>query len=151
MKRRAVALLGCCMAVVGALGCEARDPTPVGRGARIFVRTCAGCHGADGRGTLRPGLAKPPRDLTNPAFQGQMTNEQLRHSIRIGKGQMPAFGGLMPDDEIADVIAFVRTLVPPGSLPPSLLAPSALPPGVLASPSSAPLVSPPTAQGAPVQ
>jgi mono/diheme cytochrome c family protein len=68
-----------------------------------------------------------------------MSNEQLRHSIRVGKGQMPAFGGLMADDEIADVIAFVRTLVPPGTLPP----------GVLAPPSAAPLVSPPTAQGSP--
>lgn len=152
---RAVAFWGCWFGVVGALGCEARDPTPVGRGARIFVRTCAGCHGADGRGTLRPGLVKPPRDLTNPEFQAQRTNEQLRHSIRIGKGQMPSFGGLMPDDEISDVIAFLRTLVPPGTVPPGALSPSPVPPspappGVLAPPSNAPLVSPPTAQGATV-
>jgi len=134
------------------LGCEPRDPTPVGRGARIFQRTCAGCHGADGRGSWRAALIKPPRDLTRVEFQAQMSNEQLRHSIRVGKGQMPAFGGLMADDEIADVIAFVRTLVPPGSLPPSVLAPAASAagaPGVLAAPSAAPLVSPPTAQGSP--
>jgi mono/diheme cytochrome c family protein len=148
MKRRTVALMGCWLAVVGALGCEARDPTPVGRGARIFARTCAGCHGADGRGTLRPGLSRPPRDLTKPDFQAQISNEQLRHSIRIGKGQMPAFGGLMGDEEIADVIAFVRTLVPPGTVPPGLLLPSPPPPGALAAPSGAPLVSPATAQGA---
>jgi mono/diheme cytochrome c family protein len=125
--------------MVVALGCEPRDPTPAGRGARIFRRTCAGCHGADGRGATRAALIKPPRDLSNVEFQLQMSNEQLRHSIRIGKGQMPAFGGLMADDEIADVIAFVRTLVPPGTLPP----------GVLAPPSAAPLASPPTAQGSP--
>jgi mono/diheme cytochrome c family protein len=153
MKRRSVALVGCWLAVVGALGCEARDPTPAGRGARIFVRTCAGCHGADGRGTLRPGLSRPPRDLTKPDFQAQISNEQLRHSIRIGKGQMPAFGGLMGEEEIADVIAFVRTLVPPGTVPASLLGPSAPPPsppapGALAAPSGAPLASPATAQGA---
>ncbi|MEO8181612.1 MAG: cytochrome c [Deltaproteobacteria bacterium] len=146
MKRRAVALLGCWLAVVGVLGCEARDPTPAGRGARIFVRTCAGCHGADGRGALRMGLVKPPRDLTNPAFQAQMSTEQLRHSIRIGKGQMPAFGGLMADDEIGDVIAFVRTLLPPGTVLPNDMPPST--PGALAPASGAPLVSPPTAQGA---
>jgi mono/diheme cytochrome c family protein len=141
MKRRAVALLCCWLGVLGALGCEARDPTPVGRGARIFVRTCAGCHGADGRGALRMGLIKPPRDLTNPAFQAQMSNEQLRHSIRIGKGQMPSFGGLMSEEEIADVIAFVRTLVPPGTVPPGALGPA----------SGTPLVSPATARGATVQ
>jgi len=151
MRRCAVALVGCWLAVVGMLGCEARDPTPVGRGARIFARTCAGCHGPDGRGALRMGLVKPPRDLTNPAFQAQMSNEQLRHSIRIGKGQMPAFGGLMADDEIGDVIAFVRTLVPPGTVLPPDVPPSDVPPhtpGVLAPASGAPLVSPATAQGA---
>ena len=61
-----------------------------------------------------------------------MTNEQLRQSIRIGKGQMPAFGGLMADEDIADVITFIRTLVPPGTVPspqaaPAVAAPQAAP------------------------
>ena len=156
MKRRAVVLSSCWLCVVLAIGCESRDPTPAGRGARIFQRTCSGCHGADGRGSWRAALIKPPRDLTNVEFQLQMSNEQLRHSIRIGKGQMPAFGGLMADDEIADVIAFVRTLVPAGSLPPSVVAPAASATAapvtaapVTAAPSAPPLVSPPTAQGSP--
>jgi cytochrome c553 len=153
MKRRAGALSSCCLCVLVALGCEPRDPTPAGRGARIFQRTCAACHGADGRGSWRAALIKPPRDLTNVEFQVQMSNEQLRHSIRVGRGQMPAFGGLMSDDEIADVIAFVRTLVPPGSLPPSVVAEppagAAAGAGGQAAPSAAPVVSPPTAQGSP--
>jgi mono/diheme cytochrome c family protein len=83
-------------------------------------------------------LIKPPRDLTRrvSAADEQRT---AAPSIRIGKGQMPAFGGLMADDEIADVIAFVRTLVPPGTLPPRAAAPA----------ERAPLASPPTAQGSP--
>jgi cytochrome c553 len=160
-------LVGSCCALLSLLGCETRDPTPVGRGARIFQRTCSGCHGADGRGTWRAGLSSRPRDLTKPEFQAQMTNDQLRHSIRVGKGQMPAFGGLMGDEEIGDVIAFVRTLVPPGSLPPGLVAPpSAAPPPSAARTSSAaapatapsasapappPPVSAPTAQGTAAQ
>ena len=153
--------------LLSGLGCQGRDPTPAGRGARIFQRTCSSCHGADGRGSWRVGLATRPRDLTKPEFQAQMTNDQLRHSIRVGKGQMPAFGGLMGDEEISDVIAFVRTLVPPGSLPPGLVAPpsAAPPPGGVpsapsavppanavpapgAAPAAPPAVSAPTAQGA---
>jgi cytochrome c553 len=151
------ALVSCCCALLSVFGCQGRDPTPVGRGARIFQRTCSGCHGADGRGSWRSGLMTRPRDLTKVEFQSQMSNEQLRHSIRVGKGQMPAFGGLMGDEEISDVIAFVRTLVPPGSLPPGLVAPpSAPPPGAAppppsAAPATPPAVSAPTAQGAPVQ
>jgi cytochrome c5 len=163
MKRRRVtavlarcALVSSCFLLPSLIGCEARDPTPAGRGARIFQRTCSGCHGADGKGSWRAGLMTRPRDLTKPEFQAQMTNEQLRHSIRVGKGQMPAFGGLMGDEEISDVIAFVRTLVPPGSLPPGLVAPpSAVPPGAPpstgAAPAAPPAVSPPTAQGAAAQ
>jgi mono/diheme cytochrome c family protein len=126
--------------VAGALlACEPSDPTPVGRGRGIFQRTCSGCHGRDGRGTLRPGLSRPPRDLTNPEFQAQMSDEQLRQSIRIGKGQMPAFGGLMGDEEISNVIASVRSLVPPGTSFPG----SGGRPGVAPPATSAPEASPP--------
>jgi len=96
---RSALVSGCCALLLSVLGCEARDPTPAGRGARIFQRTCSGCHGADGRGSWRAGLLTRPRDLTKVEFQSQMSNEQLRHSLRVGKGQMPAFGGLMGDDE----------------------------------------------------
>jgi mono/diheme cytochrome c family protein len=101
---------------LGVLGvaCAPADQTPVGRGARVFQRTCSGCHGADGRGVMRLGLVKPPRDLTNPEFHAQVTDEQLRSVIRTGKNQMPAFGGLMGDEDLRNVIAFIRTL-PPGA------------------------------------
>jgi len=117
-------------------GCEPQDQTPVGRGARIFQRTCAGCHGPDGRGGMRLGLglAKPPRDLTDPAFHAQMTDAQLRSVIRTGKGQMPAFGGLMGDVDLTNVIAFIRTL-PPGARAPQ---PSATPPSAQVVPPHAP-------------
>jgi mono/diheme cytochrome c family protein len=122
MKRRPVAacgrplLVAVSLALLSAVttGCEPRDQTPVGRGARVFQRSCSGCHGADGRGVMRLGLTKPPRDLTNPEFHAQVTDEQLLRVIRVGKNQMPAFGGLMGDEDLKNVIAFIRTL-PPGA------------------------------------
>jgi mono/diheme cytochrome c family protein len=134
--------------VLGA--CAPRDQSPVGRGGRVFQRTCSGCHGADGRGVMRLGLSKPPRDLTNAEFHAQVTDEQLRSVIRTGKGQMPAFGGLMGEDDLNDVIAFIRTLppggrraAPAGGALPS--APATQPPGASSlEPSTAPsaLVTP---------
>ncbi|HTV20324.1 MAG TPA: cytochrome c [Polyangiaceae bacterium] len=118
------------------LACEPRDQTPVGRGARVFQRTCSGCHGPDGRGVMRLGLSKPPRDLTNAEFHAQVSDDDLRRVIRVGKGQMPAFGGLMGDDDLNNVIAFIRTL-PPGAKAPQPSAhppPSAVPPSALAAP-----------------
>jgi mono/diheme cytochrome c family protein len=119
MRRRAVVLariLSCICASWLALACQ-RDQTPLGRGGRIFQRTCAQCHGADGRGLQRLGLSKPPRDLTRPEFHEQATDGQLREVIRYGKGQMPAFGGLMADEDIGHVITFIRTLAPQSKVP----------------------------------
>jgi mono/diheme cytochrome c family protein len=133
-----------CLAMVA---CEPRDKTPVGRGARIFQRTCSGCHGADGRGVMRLGLSKPPRDLTNAEFHAQMTDDQLRSVIRTGKGQMPAFGGLMGDDDLNDVITFIRTL-PPGAKrpePPGVAPQPLAPPAPTPSPTSAAPSTPPSA------
>lgn len=94
-----------------AFACE-RDQTPLGRGGRIFQRTCSTCHGPDGRGIQRLGLIKPPRDLTQSEFHAQFTDQQLREVIRYGKGQMPAFGGLMADEDIGHVLTFIRSLGP---------------------------------------
>jgi mono/diheme cytochrome c family protein len=119
MRRRAVALwVLLALSAAGQLGCEPSDPSPVGRGRRVFQRTCSGCHGPDGRGVMRLGLTKPPRDLTDAQFHAQVTDEQLRSIIRTGKGQMPAFGGLMGDEDLSNVIAFIRTL-PPGAKAPA--------------------------------
>ena len=80
---------------------------------------------------MRLGLAKPPRDLTDAQFHAQVTDEQLRSVIRTGKGQMPAFGGLMGDEDLSNVIAFIRTLPPGAKAPPSA------PHAAVAAPSSA--------------
>jgi len=85
---------------------------------------------------MRLGLSKAPRDLTNPEFHAQVTDEDLRRVIRIGKGQMPAFGGLMGDDDLSNVIAFIRTL-PPGAraaAPSPGAVPSPAPPSALVVP-----------------
>jgi hypothetical protein len=89
---------------------------------------------------MRLGLTKPPRDLTNPEFHASVTDDDLRRVIRVGKNQMPAFGGLMGDEDLSNVIAFIRTL-PPGARAPQ---PSAMP-----SPLPRPSAVPPSARGAP--
>ena len=99
---------------------------------------------------MRLGLVKPPRDLTNPEFHAQVTDEQLRSVIRTGKNQMPAFGGLMGDEDLRNVIAFIRTL-PPGARAPQpspasgarASEPAALEPAAAESVPPSALVTPP--------
>jgi cytochrome c553 len=123
------------------LGCE--GGTPLERGTRTFQRSCSPCHGADGRkgSATVLGFNPPPRDLTDHEFHAQRSDEQLRRSIRLGKGQMPAFGAILDDEDISSVILFIRTLDPSaahagaGGAPPSA---SAGPPlGASGAPSTA--------------
>lgn len=80
------------------------------RGARIFARTCSSCHGMDGSAGALARMNPPPRDLSSPEFHAQTTPEQIRQVVRLGKGQMPAFGGLMAKDDIDAVVGFIATL-----------------------------------------
>jgi mono/diheme cytochrome c family protein len=69
-------------------------------GRKLFLKNCAHCHGADARGDEGP-------DLHNLDW----TDEQIATRIRKGKkGQMTAFDGKLPDDDIRAVVAYLRTL-----------------------------------------
>lgn len=74
------------------------------KGRETYELYCSVCHGVDGM----------PVDMTIPSFANgdrlfQMDQDLLR-SIRNGKELMPAFRGLLRDDEIRDVITYLRSL-----------------------------------------
>lgn len=73
-------------------------------GETVFGRRCVMCH------SLSPGVK-----IVGPSLYSEMrgpharTVAQVREVIVKGKGQMPAMGPQMTDQEIADVLAYVRT------------------------------------------
>lgn len=97
-------------ASLSSAACSRAPKSELERGAGVFARACASCHGLDGSGGLRPGFSVPVRDLRDAAFMSQLTDADLRAIIRGGKGQMPPFGALLEEDEVSTVIPFVRTL-----------------------------------------
>jgi mono/diheme cytochrome c family protein len=103
-------LTTCMVAFIAATGCHHPERTPVERGQGVFLRSCAGCHGPDARGTHPPGFTTPPRDLTDPVLQARLDDAALRETIRYGKGQMPPFGAALVPDDVNDLVAYVRTL-----------------------------------------
>lgn len=73
-------------------------------GRAIYELHCIGCHGESGQ----------PADPTIPSFANgdglfRMDSELLER-IRSGNQIMPAFRGLLSDQEIRDVISYLRTL-----------------------------------------
>lgn len=106
-----VLLLSVALSLAVSSGCQNRvDQTQIERGRAAFARICASCHGFDGKGGMRAGFNPPPRDLTDPAFHANVTDEQILATLRNGKGQMPPFAALLPESEQRELLAFVRSL-----------------------------------------
>ena len=101
-----------------AAAARAADPA---RGEATYLKLCASCHGPHGAGDGPAGQALNPKpahhndgNLMNP-----LTNEFLARVIKEGGaavGKSPAmapWGGVLSDDDIRDVIAYIRTLAEP--------------------------------------
>ena len=90
-------------------------PGDAARGKELFLRYCAGCHGEDGRGeakTFRPSVG----NLAVKQLMDQVSDDYLFAVIKkggaaVGKNAaMPAWGKQIPDQDIRDIVGFVRTL-----------------------------------------
>jgi mono/diheme cytochrome c family protein len=94
-------------------------PHPVPKTAtgarRAYLTHCASCHGADGRGSWRATLfLMKPGNLADAALLASLGDEYLFSLIKhggapLGKPGMPAFGYHLSDEQIRELIAYLRT------------------------------------------
>ncbi len=76
-------------------------------GAQTYKSNCVVCHGADGTGTATGKSLKAP-DLHSDTVQ-KMTVAQMISQVADGKNNMPPFKSTLTDDQIKDVVTYVRT------------------------------------------
>jgi mono/diheme cytochrome c family protein len=86
-----------------------------GNGAKVYKRYCSGCHGEDGRGgahTFMPHIGNlTKKDYIEFIPDGFLFTVIAEGGVAVGKsGYMPAWRGTLSDQDIKDVIAFVRSL-----------------------------------------
>ena len=96
------------LALLALAGCKKSEAATM-QTQQLFQNTCARCHGADGKGGVPIEGAPTPRNFHDHAFQMDRTDEQLKQTIKNGKGAMPAFNGLLDDDQIAGLVLQVRS------------------------------------------
>jgi putative heme-binding domain-containing protein len=82
------------------------NPVAIEAGRKLFATGCAACHGADGQGGRGP-------NLREKVFWHPLDDGTLYNVIRKGVpgGGMPAAD--LPDDQVWQIAAFVRSLTAP--------------------------------------
>ncbi|PKL77538.1 MAG: hypothetical protein CVV27_05150 [Candidatus Melainabacteria bacterium HGW-Melainabacteria-1] len=81
-------------------------------GKKIYAQRCATCHGTSGKGDGPTGksLTPKPRDFTKAKFSFAKNDAELVAFIKKGKAPMPAWGSVLNQTQIQDVIAYIHTL-----------------------------------------
>ncbi|XAH21742.1 cytochrome c [Xylophilus sp. GW821-FHT01B05] len=92
-----------------------RDGKVEQRGALVYLNNCSACHRSDGQGAQRtfPTLArnsavaaKDPTSLIRLVLQGSAMPYTTEAPSELG---MPGFGWRLTDDNVADLLSFVRS------------------------------------------
>ena len=73
-------------------------------GATLFADNCATCHGATGDGGIGPPLSDGRMVAVYPDSVVQVA------VVTDGRANMPAFGGRLTEEDIAEVVAYTRGL-----------------------------------------
>ena len=88
------------------------SPGSVGKGKATFLRLCPECHDDDGKALTQ--AMGPAADLTDPTrWKFGTSDAHVFRSIKNGAGSaMPVFGNQLKDEEIWDLVNFIRSLGP---------------------------------------
>jgi len=104
-KHIVIRILSCVVMALWAFGMlRVGVAADINKGAQLYALHCANCHGASGVPVMggAPNFQRSEKLLQPDTL--------LLASIRSGKNAMPAYVGILRDQEIIDVIAHLRTL-----------------------------------------
>ena len=81
-------------------GAFAQDQAEIAAGAEVYQTNCSACHGER---LISPGGIPDLRKL------GPQERARFETVVTEGKGQMPAWGGMLSEQEIGQIWAYIRS------------------------------------------
>jgi mono/diheme cytochrome c family protein len=81
-------------------------PARAGEAEATYKAKCAMCHGPDGKGETATGKTMKVKDFSSEEVQ-KMSDADLTDAISKGKGKMPAYKTLTPE-QVKDLVAYIR-------------------------------------------
>jgi len=89
---------------------ETPDPAAIAAGSDLFRQKCEVCHGYDGAGRTEMGAGQYPRPPALRVRTADLSDGEIFYHIRNGirNTGMPAWD--MPDDELWQLVAYIRRL-----------------------------------------
>jgi mono/diheme cytochrome c family protein len=80
-------------------------------GMGFFTKNCASCHGKTGLGdgVKARTLKDSPGDFSKTEFQN-LSDGDIFYRTKTGRGDMPKYDGKLADDDIWNVVNYMRTL-----------------------------------------
>ena len=88
-------------------------PSNVRTAAQLYRRYCVSCHGNDGKAKTSKGKFSHARDLSDPQWHDDVSDERIFNSIMNGRnvrGNMPAFSDKLNEKETNSLVTLVRSL-----------------------------------------
>jgi len=122
---RTAAMAACLLCMVFAAPAGAAN---IGNGQQAYDTYCTSCHGAGGQldasSPVVQALGVIPADFSDPLFNSREPAADWKMVIKHGghamglSEQMPAQGEVLSDEQIADVTAYLKSIVDTSAFPP---------------------------------
>ncbi|WP_261841750.1 c-type cytochrome [Aliamphritea ceti] len=83
-------------------------------GKAKFQTNCMVCHGNKGLGDgpAAAGMAKKPANISKKLNSMFQTDSKLTQDVMGGKTGMPAFKGILSQNDVSDIFAYIRSINP---------------------------------------
>lgn len=107
MKRRngrVILAVGALAMAAGLTSSAAAQDAPA-----LYKAKCAACHAADGSGDTPVGKKLEVKSFADPTV-AKNSDAAWIESTKKGKGKMPAYENKLTDDQIKDLVKFIRGL-----------------------------------------